>query len=101
MLAVAFLFFHLSCILLLVYKPGPKFAIRSMKDKPSEEEVSLLTKRRLVPLMIAGTDSGSRPRNMWMLQELTDHSSLSDNSMSHHFHLGTASVRWQRAAGGA
>jgi hypothetical protein len=31
-IAVSFSFYHFACILLLIYKPGPKFAIRSAQS---------------------------------------------------------------------
>jgi len=36
---MSFGFYHFACILLLTYKPGPKFAIRNMSN-PSNSSVS-------------------------------------------------------------
>lgn len=39
-LALAFGFYHFSCIMLLLYKPGPKFAFRILGRELSDIEVS-------------------------------------------------------------
>ncbi|KAF2685821.1 hypothetical protein K458DRAFT_364904 [Lentithecium fluviatile CBS 122367] len=43
---VASVYFHFSCILLLTYKPGPKFAIRSVQGKLSETDTQILEHAR-------------------------------------------------------
>jgi hypothetical protein len=36
---MAFGFYHLACMLLTIYKPSPKFAVRSVKGEPRESDV--------------------------------------------------------------
>ncbi|KAF2641427.1 hypothetical protein P280DRAFT_398590 [Massarina eburnea CBS 473.64] len=45
---VAFGFFHFSSILLLTYKPGPKFALRNVRAKPSETDNQILDHARAI-----------------------------------------------------
>ncbi|KAF1956781.1 hypothetical protein CC80DRAFT_562484 [Byssothecium circinans] len=40
---ISFGFYHFAKILLLIYKPGPKFAMRKVKEKRSEEDSQILT----------------------------------------------------------
>jgi hypothetical protein len=37
--AISFIFYHCSCILLLSYKPGPKFVIRRVPSTLSDTDV--------------------------------------------------------------
>ncbi|EON65868.1 hypothetical protein W97_05110 [Coniosporium apollinis CBS 100218] len=45
---MAFGFYHLACMLLIIYKPTPKFAVRSVRASPRETDIQIMSHARAI-----------------------------------------------------
>lgn len=64
-LVVSYGFYHFSCILLLSYKPGPKFAIRNTESLSATDVSISLSLCVLTPLTPLAADLRTCTRYMW------------------------------------
>ena len=94
--AISFSFYHFACIMLLRYKPGPKFAIRNV-GRSSETDVSAeVSQLELRLLIYTGRNPVTCSSHMRCQQELTGDWTTGDHSVPHHLHLGPTGVRPER-----
>jgi hypothetical protein len=94
--AISFCFYHFACIMLLRYKPGPKFAIRNVGSSKEAEVRAEVLRLQLQLLTYTDQNSVTCPSNMRCKQELTGDCTTGDHSMPHHLHLGTVGIRSER-----
>jgi hypothetical protein len=85
---MAFGYYHLACMLLTIYKPSPKFAVRGVYGTARESDVSsdfcCMNEFSLTPL-----DPGheARSRHLWCMQQFPFDGAIVDHAMSFHLHL--------------
>lgn len=87
---MAFGYYHLACMLLAVYKPSPKFAVRGVHSTARESDVSsdcsefYLSANELTP---SDPSHGTRSRNLWSMQQFSFNGAIIDHALSFHFYL--------------
>lgn len=81
--------------MLYSFKPGPRFAIRSVGSL-SNTDVSALRWFRWLPLTLSASSPGARTCNLWCMPQYPRDGTALDYSMPHHLRLGTAGFRGTR-----
>ena len=89
LVVMAFGYYHLSCMLLAIYKPSPKFAIRGLNSTARESDVSSDFCSRANEFSFTSSDSshGARSRNLWGMQQFPFDGAIVDHALSFHLHL--------------
>jgi hypothetical protein len=87
-------YFHFSSILLLNYKPGPKFAIRSVLGKLSETDVSSFPQEHMEESLLNAADPNPRTRtqDLRQLQEFAIRRLKPYHPLPHDLHMGAAHI---------
>jgi hypothetical protein len=94
--AVSFGFYHFAHIMLLRYKPGPKFAIRNVENlSDTDVRTQAFGKHRYVLITIASNPI-ARTRHLRGEQQLTGDCATGDYRLPYHLHLGTARMQFWR-----
>ncbi|KAJ5137621.1 hypothetical protein N7476_008314 [Penicillium atrosanguineum] len=77
---MAFGYYHLACMLLVIYKPSPKFAVRGVHGgaHPGHE---------------------ARSRNLWCMQQFPFDGAIVDHTLSFHLYLGSLDDGFGRKGG--
>lgn len=80
---MAYGFYHLASMLLMIYKPFPRFAIRKvqrqLKDTDASNSSNVL---RILLIGSPGTSHESRQSHLWCLQMLPSDGSFFNNTLS-------------------
>lgn len=79
---MAFGFYHLACMLLAIYKPSPKFAVRGLHST-RESDVSSGFCCRVNGLLLTPSDPShdARPCNLWGMQQLLFNGAIIDHAL--------------------
>lgn len=86
---MAFGFYHLACMLLAIYKPSPKFAVRGLHST-RESDVSsgfLLSSKWVLLLTPSDPSHDARPCNLWGMQQLLFNGAIIDHALPFRLYL--------------
>ncbi|KAF7154884.1 hypothetical protein CNMCM5623_003142 [Aspergillus felis] len=78
---MAFGFYHLACMLLAIYKPSPRFAVRGLHST-------------------AHPCHDARSRNLWGMQQFPFDGAVIDHALSFHLYMGSLDDRFNRKGRG-
>jgi hypothetical protein len=95
---ISFGFYHFACILLLTYKPGPKFAIHNAVSL-SETNVGIFRFLILRLLMWSATNPGACSSHMRRVQVRPRDWTTLNHCLPHNIYLGTAGIGSKRTGG--
>lgn len=89
LVVMAFGFYHLACMLLVIYKPSPKFAVRGVHGTARESDVSSGSCCRANEFSLTSSDSShdARSRNLWGMQQFSLDGAIADHALSFYFHM--------------
>jgi hypothetical protein len=86
---MAFGYYHLACMLLAIYKPSPKFAVRGLHSTARESDVSFGFCCRANEFWLTPSDPShdARSRNLWGMQQFPFDGAIVDHALSFHLYL--------------
>lgn len=86
---MAFGFYHLACMLLAIYKPSPKFAVRGLHNTARESDVgpSFCSHANESLLTLSDPSYVARPCNLWGMQQFPFDSAVVDHPLSLRLYL--------------
>lgn len=84
---MAFGFYHLACMLLTIYKPSPKFAVRGLHSTVRESDVSFSFCSNESSLTPLDTSYDACPCNLRGMQQFSLDGTIINYSLSFHFYL--------------
>ena len=91
--AVSFGFYHFAYIMLLRYKPGPKFGFRNVGTLSDTEARNQAIGKHHHVLITIASNPIARTRHLRGEQQLTRDCATGDYRLPYHFHLGTACMQ--------
>lgn len=85
---MAFGFYHLACMLLAIYKPSPKFAVRGLHST-RESDVSSGFCSRVNELLLTPSDPShdARSCNLWGMQQFLFNGAIIDHALPFRLYL--------------
>lgn len=80
---MAFGFYHLACMLLAIYKPSPRFAVRGLHSSARESDVSPGFCCRVNELLLTLLDPShdARSCNLWGMQQFLFNGPITDHAL--------------------
>jgi hypothetical protein len=87
---MAFGFYHLACMLLAIYKPSPRFAVRGLHSTARESDVSFdCSRHRANKFLLTPSDPShdARSRYLWGMQQLPFDGAIIDHALSFHLYM--------------
>lgn len=86
---MAFGYYHLACMLLVIYKPSPKFAVRGVHGTARESDVSSDVSCGVNEFSLTPSDPGheARSRNLWCMQQFPFDGAIVNHALSFHLYL--------------
>lgn len=87
LVVMAFGFYHLACMLLIIYKPSAKFAVRGIGTKLRDSDVSIPLFNFIQKLISIGSDHGPCTGYLRSMLVCTTRSTVFDHSVSHSIHM--------------
>ncbi|CAI7671334.1 unnamed protein product [Penicillium pancosmium] len=86
---MAFGYYHLACMLLAIYKPSPKFAVRGLHSTARESDVSSGFCCRAGEFSLTPSDPSrdACSRNLWSMQQFPLDGAIVDHTLPFHLYL--------------